>query len=294
MPVDANVSYPLSALPYLPMSNQLISRVETITPVLAEEYLRHNTKNRQLRKNLVSFYAEQMRKGQWMLNGEAIIFNEQGTLVDGQHRLAAVIEADKGIDMLVVRNADKDSFATIDSGVSRKVQDTFYVKGIPSASGVSAIIGRYLRLVAGLSIGKKVTGRKDANAMSRQDLLLEYAKDEDFWQEIVRFADSGYAMLRILAKSEIGGYVSYLIKSKGHDRDVVYGFFDELLRKDIPTSPMIAALRRRLINDRTATTHMGAVYRQQLITKIWNYHIQGKSTTYMRWNEEQEGKKDFI
>lgn len=139
-----------------------------------------------------------------------------------------------------------------------------------------------------------MTGRKDANAMSRQDLLLEYAKDEDFWQEIVRFADSSYAMLRILAKSEIGGYVSYLIKSKGHDRDVVYGFFDELLRKDIPTSPMIAALRRRLINDRTATTHMGAVYRQQLITKIWNYHIQGKSTTYMRWNEEQEGKKDFI
>lgn len=284
----------LSALPYLPMSNQLISRVETITPVLAEEYLRHNTKNRQLRKNLVSFYAEQMRKGQWMLNGEAVIFNEQGTLVDGQHRLSAVIEADKGIDMLVVRNADKDSFATIDSGVSRKVQDTFYVKGIPSASGVSAIIGRYLRLVAGLSIGKKVTGRKDANAMSRQDLLLEYAKDEDFWQEIVRFADSSYAMLRILAKSEIGGYVSYLIKAKGHDRDVVYGFFDELLRKDIPTSPMIAALRRRLINDRTSTTHMGTVYRQQLITKIWNYHIQGKSTTYMRWNEEQEGKKDFI
>lgn len=135
MPVDANVSYPLSALPYLPMSTQLISRVETITPVLTEEYLRHNTKNRQLRKNLVSFYAEQMRKGQWMLNGEAIIFNEQDTLVDGQHRLAAVIEADKGIDMLVVRNADKDSFATIDSGVSRKVQDTFYVKGIPSASG---------------------------------------------------------------------------------------------------------------------------------------------------------------
>lgn len=276
------------------MSNQLISRVETITPVLAEEYLRHNTKNRQLRKNLVSFYAEQMRKGQWMLNGEAIIFNEQGTLVDGQHRLAAVIEADKGIDMLVVRNADKDSFATIDSGVSRKVQDTFYVKGIPSASGVSAIIGRYLRLVAGLSIGKKVTGKKDANAMSRQDLLLEYAKDEDFWQEIVRFADSSYVMLRILAKSEIGGYVSYLIKAKGYDRDVVYGFFDELLRKDIPTSPMIAALRRRLINDRTSTTHMGTVYRQQLITKIWNYHIQGKSTTYMRWNEEQEGKKDFI
>lgn len=276
------------------MKRKLISRVETITPVLAEEYLRHNIKNRQLRKNLVSFYAEQMKKGQWMLNGEAIIFNEQGTLVDGQHRLAAVIEANKGIDMLVVRNADKDSFATIDSGVSRKVQDTFYVKGIPSASGVSAIIGRYLRLVAGLSIGKKVTGRKDANAMSRQDLLLEYAKDEDFWQEIVRFADSSYAMLRILVRSEIGGYVSYLIKAKGHDRNVVYGFFDKLLRKDIPTSPMIAALRRRLINDRTATTHMSAVYRQQLITKIWNYHIQGKSTTYMRWNEEQEGKKDFI
>jgi len=120
------------------------------------------------------------------------------------------------------------------------------------------------------------------------------SQNRDFRPEIVRFADSVLLILRIPAKSEIGGYVSYLIKAKGHGRDVVYGFFDELLRKDIPTSPMIAALRRRLINDRTATTHMGAVYRQQLITKIWNYHIQGKNTTYMRWNEEQEGKKDFI
>ena len=275
------------------MSNQLISRVETVTPVLAEEYLKANKNNRQLRKNIVAYYAKQMREGQWMLNGEGIIFNEQGALVDGQHRLAAVIESGMNVNMLVVRNADKDSFATIDSGVSRKIQDTFYVKGIPNATGVVSIIGRYLKLKSGRTIASRVCGTKDATQPSRQDYLLKYAEDEDFWQEVARFSNSCYSALRVLTQSEIGGYVAYLIKGKGHDRDKVYGFFEDLLKVDIPKSKMLAALRRRLVNDKNSTTHMGAAYKQQLLTKIWNYYIAGKETTYMRWNEEQEGKKDF-
>lgn len=57
---------------------------------------------------------------------------------------------------------------------------------------------------------------------------------------------------------------------------------------------MLAALRRRLINDKCSTTHMGNVYKQQLIVKVWNNYISGKETTVMRWSEEQEGKKDFM
>lgn len=274
------------------MSNQLISRVETITPVLAEEYLRHNTFNRQLRANIVSYYATQMRNGQWMLNGEAIIFNEQGTLVDGQHRLAAVVESNVNVDMLVVRNADKDSFATIDSGVSRKISDSFYVKGIPNATKISAIIGRYVKLTNGQTAGN-TSAKKMSNAPSRQDLLKAYAENEDFWQEVWRFTNLCYRPMRLIMAAELGGYVSYLIKAKGHPRETVYEFFEDLLVVDSPKHPQTAALRKRLIGDIRAVVHMNAMYRQQLITKVWNAYVEGKPLTYMRWNEQQEGKKDF-
>lgn len=291
MEQDGNNAYPLN---FKLMSNQLISRVETITPVLAEEYLRHNKKNRQLRKNLVSYYAKQMKDGQWMLNGEGIIFNEEGILVDGQHRLAAVAESGVNVEMLVVRNADKDSFATIDSGLSRKTSDIFFVKGIPNATTISSIISRYFKLTINWTLSTRVTCRKCSNTCSRQDLLNEYSKDEDFWQEIMRFAKSCYKSLRIMGTCDVGAYTAYLIKVKGHDRDKVYNFFDEVLKKDIPINPMLAAYRRRLMNDRLATTHMSGMYRQQLLIKVWNYYVEGKTTTLMRWNEAQEGKKTFL
>lgn len=216
------------------MSNQLISRVETITPMLAEEYLKHNSCNRQLRKSMVHFYASQMKKGQWVLNGETITFDEKGTLVNGQHRLSAIIQSGCSIEMLVVRNVPtKGSFETSDSGFSRKVTDSFYVKGIPYSTNVVAIIKRFESLKRGATV-LSITGRKDGNTLSRQDLLNIYLEDEEFWQEIAMQSMAIYSVLRVLNSSEIGAYIAYLIKVKKHDRDLVYGFFEDMLKVDMP------------------------------------------------------------
>lgn len=272
------------------MNTQLLSRVELITPALAEEYLRHNTCNRQLRKNIVDYYASIMEKGQWMLNGEGIIFNELGVLVDGQHRLAAVAKSGVNVEMLVVRNVNKDSFATIDSGITRKVSDTFFVKGIPNANNVSSIISKYAKIKAGRSF-TTMDRLKNGNSISRQDLLKIYADDEDFWQETRNFASKCYREMGLMNLSEIGGLIAFLIKERKHPKEKVYEFFSDLFITDNPKMPMLAAYRKRMIKDKTSTVHMGATYRQQLFVKIWNYYVDGKETTFMRWNEEQEGKK---
>ena len=72
-------------------------KVETITPKLAEKWMEANKNNRPLRRSLVGRYAGAIRRGQWELNGESIKFDEDGVLFDGQHRLAAVVEANKPI-----------------------------------------------------------------------------------------------------------------------------------------------------------------------------------------------------
>ena len=82
-------------------------RVETITPQLAEIYLGKNTHNRNIRKPVVGKYANDMENGFWNFDGAPIRFADDGTLLDGQHRLHAIIKSNKAIDLLVVRGLKK-------------------------------------------------------------------------------------------------------------------------------------------------------------------------------------------
>lgn len=60
-------------------SNRVWSKVETITPQIAQEYLAMNERNRPIRNSRVIMYADAMLRGQWQLNGEAICFDVKRT-----------------------------------------------------------------------------------------------------------------------------------------------------------------------------------------------------------------------
>jgi len=107
----------------------LDSQVEIITPEMAEQYLAANTHNRPLSDSSVTSFAEDMVSGRWLLNGDAIRFTLDGTLLDGQHRLAAIVEAGISVPMLVIRNLPADVFETIDAGRRRSASDVLHVMG---------------------------------------------------------------------------------------------------------------------------------------------------------------------
>lgn len=93
--------------------------VEKITPAKALEYLKMNVNNyRKLSKAKVAIYAKDMSEGRWVLNGETIVFAENGILLDGQHRLAAVIQSGKTVEMTVVRGIN-NNVNLFDVGMSR-------------------------------------------------------------------------------------------------------------------------------------------------------------------------------
>src|SRR5256885_4562153 len=70
------------------------SRVVTITPKKAAEYLERNTANRPLSAKTVRDFAAAMRRGEWQVTHQGIAFDTTRALVDGQHRLAAIVQAD--------------------------------------------------------------------------------------------------------------------------------------------------------------------------------------------------------
>lgn len=101
-----------------------------ITKEVADKMLGHNTNNyRRMKKQLVEKYARAMLLGEWKENGEPIVFDEDGVLKDGQHRLMAILESGVAVKMLVVRGVSRDIY-TFDEGGIRTMGDRARAEGM--------------------------------------------------------------------------------------------------------------------------------------------------------------------
>ena len=103
---------------------EMKSNVMMVDPALAASWLAKNTQhNRPRRPVVVAGYAEQMKAGQWHLTHQGVAFDVNDALIDGQHRLAAIVQANVIVPMMVTVNAPSVSFEMLDCGVKRTVAD---------------------------------------------------------------------------------------------------------------------------------------------------------------------------
>jgi len=99
------------------------SEVRTITPTVAESILATSNGNRTWKTAKLNSYARDMTAGNWTTNGEPIIIDVHGVLIDGHHRLTACIKSGVPFETLVVWGAPVDAQKTIDMGASRTAAD---------------------------------------------------------------------------------------------------------------------------------------------------------------------------
>lgn len=123
----------------------------TVTPEIAKEWLAHNiTNNRSLNRNRVLQYATDMKNDQWMMSPNSVIaFDTNGNLIDGQHRLMAVIEADKPVNMVVCYDNDPDVMRVIDTGMARTNYQIAKLNGnqLMGNKEMAAVCRSYLRYI---------------------------------------------------------------------------------------------------------------------------------------------------
>lgn len=102
----------------------------TITPAIAEKMLAQSTnKNRPLNELACKRFARDMSDGKWKMNGESIVVDDNGNVVDGQHRLKAVIVSQTKQVFAIVRGVSPNVFDTIDSGKARSKGDILAIAG---------------------------------------------------------------------------------------------------------------------------------------------------------------------
>ena len=115
-------------------------KIEVITPEIAKEYLAKNTGNyRKLYWHRVDAYARDMKLGKWEFNGEGIKFSKSGKLVDGQHRLSAIVKANVPVKMLVIYDID-DDVKIYDVAQTRSVAQIAKASGLSGEVANSSVV----------------------------------------------------------------------------------------------------------------------------------------------------------
>ena len=128
----------------------MYSKIIEITPKMAKEMLERNMKNnRRVNHDTVNRYARIMKAGGWNLTHQGIAFDTSGLLVDGQHRLQAIVSANVPVEMMVtydVEHHDGEAF-TIDAGRRRTTLNIMQISGIDDVvfKNTASYVSSYLK-----------------------------------------------------------------------------------------------------------------------------------------------------
>lgn len=127
---------------------EMISTMEikrkTVTPATAKKWLATMIDtNRHVKSRKIEQYAADMRSGRWQTGtGETLKFNTNGQLIDGQHRLQAVIAAGRTVVFDVAYEVPVEAMSVLDTGVPRSPADAMKISGItaPRQTALTSLV----------------------------------------------------------------------------------------------------------------------------------------------------------
>ena len=103
--------------------------LETISPEVARQYLERNKNNRSITKERVLALLRDIQSGAFAVTHQCIAFNKHGDLIDGQHRLTAIVQSGATVQMYVARYERTETAMALpfDRGLVRKHHDVLDV-----------------------------------------------------------------------------------------------------------------------------------------------------------------------
>lgn len=149
-----------------------------VTPEMAGKWLGQNTDNRPLRGGAVRLYSHQMQAGLWRSdNPDPIIFDVAGRLMNGQHRLSAILDSQCEIDLLIGRDFPLDLRDVLDTGKSRNAPDLLSTK-YPEARSQGA---SYVAAMRGLEFWRK-NPKRGPSETGTANYAISNQEIADLWE----------------------------------------------------------------------------------------------------------------
>lgn len=270
------------------MSTVVTTRMQTVTPEQATEWLANNTHNRNLREAHVAALARDIKAGDWKWNGDSIKFAQDGTLLDGQHRLYAIARAGQPIEMLVIEGLEKDTQATMDTGTKRTGSDMLKLRGEKYYATLAAGLRTSILWDKGhrnLSTGGKITTNKE---------LLQYLEEHP---EMRDYTERYTQLRRGLVLPASVGIIAIRLLTEIDAEDAAY-FFDRLESDEghYRGEPIYEA--RRTIKDAAESTSKTtggrtSTWKLAIIIKAWNKYRNGETIKQLSYRPGGANREKF-
>ena len=242
-----------------------------VNPAIAERWLAQNTVNRTVRESKVRQYASDMRAGRWTHSADMICFSPDGLLLNGQHRLHAVVVSGCTITFAVQRNTPHEAMQNLDTGSARTVADVLGWRDEKSAS----LLGAASKLVILYRDGRIYKDNK-AQAVSHG--------------EIVDFVDFNPGIRESVAVGKATGHhvdcmgsvlsAAHFSIAEANDVDAATEFMHRLaFRTGEPAGSPVLALDKRLREIRKNRQTYSRREFLALVIKAWNFDARGQSAS---------------
>lgn len=245
---------------------------ETVTPAMAAKWLENNAVNRTLSSARVDNLAKTMESGGWELNGKTIVISDTGRLMDGQHRLSAVVKSNTPQKMTVIRGVSESVFHTIDTGSVRTAADVLSISGVSNAeASVLATMIRIDLLVSNVGTTHGGGGHKHLVTPS---LILEAFQNNP---EYLRCARHVLNYPKNLRPIPVGPLAFICYRTFQIDET----FSDQWIHKFITGEGLtdvdnVKTLRAKLWRDSAATKKTASAIKLLWCIKTWASDMKGK------------------
>lgn len=143
-----------------------------VTPEMAEGWLQNNSTNRKTSLRIIERYASDMSENKWNFTGDSIKFTTNGKLLDGQHRLLAIIKSNKPQKLLIISKLKDEIFYDLDKGRKRTFADILHInnpelKYLNSIASAVRFLYAYYSFTDDVSFKTKTTTVKDFKLLNQ-------------------------------------------------------------------------------------------------------------------------------
>ncbi len=244
-----------------------------ITPKLAEELLAKNTSNRPLSQRHVDVLVGAMKRGEWLSSGDTIKISTQNVLLDGQHRLNAIVQSGVTIEMVIASGVQPEAFHVIDTGAkARGASDILAIQGEEKPHVLAAAV----RIIKNWEVHQDMT----TNTYSWTTTELEEVLSRH--PQLRKFTDTSAAINKLIPPSFSCAF-SYLfcLVNAAHSEQ----FMERLATgAGLEQGHPILLLRDILMANKVARAKLPKKTIAALIIKAFNLYSSGKKVARLTWS----------
>lgn len=242
--------------------------VLAITPKMATEYLRCNTENRSVRPEVVDAYARDMADGEWLMTGEAIKFGLDGRLLDGQHRLFAVVKSGATVEFLVITGLDPKTQRRVDLGVPRTFVDDLRMEGLP----YYVVMGSVARRIHAYNRGVWHTGRGYKPTKAELEAILR----DNFDSLVAAASNTEPNWRRVDIPRSVQAFVYWLLHEINPERATKF-MYQLTTGADLWEGHPIMTVRDRLAKEKREKVSNRSTRAIWLVAMAWNAWMRGEN-----------------